>query len=299
MGSNVAKIEGYQARGGEMPWINPNNILIVGLDVPETADNWFAQCPRAKEEVDEEFLESVRKEGVRLPVDVYRDGARVLTLEGRRRVKGARIVWEENKKKGVKPEDNIAVRVNIRHGSPEELFKFNAQSHQGKKDLDPVQLAMLMANFQKHASDDVEKTANVFACSVGKVRQHLALLNLHPKVQREVSGFHLSIKNANKLAGLPREEQVAKLEEYKSEVIAPSESDGTNGTARTAPPRRSIVIGPKPQPARVINRARVYVDSIDNETAKLVGQVLAWVQGEDDKVKDKKLKAILTEAASN
>lgn len=297
MGSDVKGIVGYLARGGEMPWLNPMSVRIVGLDVKATAENWFAHCPRAEEEVDEEFLQSIRDDGVRQPIDVYRDGNFVNVLEGRRRVKGARIVWEEQKEKGVPVDKRVALRVAIRRGSPVELFRWNARSHQGRKNLDPIQRAEVILNYQKHCTDDIESAAQTFGCSAATIKSDLQLLDLHAKVQKAVASYELSKANALRLAVLPREEQAAKLIEYKD---ATPVADAIEPTARTIAPRRRIDTGgPTPQPKRVVDRARTYLESVDRPSpeAKIVLDVLAWLGGSDPK--NAKIQRILEEASSN
>ena len=64
MGSNVNKIQGFASRG-ELTAFDPSEIVIVGLDVPLTAENWWAYCPRVDEPIEEEFLADVRANGVR------------------------------------------------------------------------------------------------------------------------------------------------------------------------------------------------------------------------------------------
>jgi hypothetical protein len=89
------KPEGWIARGSDVPIICPHDVVIVGLDVPDSDDYWFCCCPRAADGVEEEFIDSIRQPNeVRTPIDVCRDGNRVLVLAGRRRIKAARIIWD-------------------------------------------------------------------------------------------------------------------------------------------------------------------------------------------------------------
>ena len=241
MSSDVKNIDGYRARGGEAPWIDPNKIVVVGLDVPASADNWFAHCPRIDEEIEEEFVQSVREDGVRKPVEVYRDGNRVALLAGRRRVRAARIVWKEQADKDVPVDSRIAVRVLMRSGDPSDLFKYNVRDNADRKDLNPIQRATMMANYQKHAGDDVDKTAGMFNVSPATVRNYLSLLNLTSCVQAAVAKRELSVANALALTPLPRADQAAHLSEYKQQNKEALGSD-TKGDkpARTKPPRRTI-----------------------------------------------------------
>ncbi len=111
-----APIEGFQKRGADVPWLNPWAIKIVGLDMEDSSTHWFAFCPRAEEPLEPEWIEDIRTNGVRTPVDVYKDGSAVVMLEGRRRVRAARIVWDQQKAAGVPESERIAVRCAIRTG---------------------------------------------------------------------------------------------------------------------------------------------------------------------------------------
>lgn len=284
MSSNVKNIEGYRARGGEAPWIDPFKILIVGLDIPATAENWFAHCPRIEEDLDEDFVESVREDGVRKPVEVFQDGNRVVLLAGRRRVRAARIVWGEQSERGIPADERIAVRVLIRSGTPDELFKFNVRDNSDRKDLNPIQRAKLMQNYQKYAGDDADKTARMFGVSVPTVRNHLALLDLAASVQEAVARRELSIANALRLSDLPRSEQTAKLIAYHAEENATDNAESESATERKRPPRRTIDGGRGWRSKIEIRKAREFLDEESDLVAKVFGAALAWVANDEVKV---------------
>jgi ParB/RepB/Spo0J family partition protein len=280
MGSNVKNIDGYRARGGETPWVDPHRIMITGIDVPATAENWFAYCPRLDEDVDDDFVLSVREDGVRKPVEVYRDGNRVVLLAGRRRVRAARIIWKEQADRGVTLDKRIAVRVLIRSGAPDELFKYNVRDNSDRKDLNPIQRATLMQSYQKYAGDDVDKTARMFGVSGPTVRSHLALLDLAAAVQQAVARREFSVSNALRLSSLPRAEQADKLAEYRAQS-----SNGTEPVEdRTRPPRRTVAGGRGWRPKTEIKKVREYLDTEDDLVAKVFAAALAWVANDDVKV---------------
>jgi len=206
MGSaSTRKLEGFTALGGELPWISPHAIKIVGVDIDETPENWFAFCPRADEKLEDSWLEDLRANGVRQPVDAFRDGDTVVLLEGRRRVRAARVIWDEQHKAGIPEDKRISVRVNVRRGSPVELFGFNVGS-ENRKSRSPMQRAALMLQAQKFGSDD-KQIATMFSVSTQTVKNMLSLYDLAPDVQRAVDKGELPIREAIKLADVPREEQ--------------------------------------------------------------------------------------------
>ena len=203
-----------------MPWLSPHAIKIVGVDIDENAENWFAFCPRADEKLEDAWLEDLRANGVRQPVDAYRDGNSVVLLEGRRRVRAARVIWDEQTAAGVPESERVTVRVNVRKGSPVELFGFNVGS-ENRKSRSPMQRAALMLQAQKFGSDD-KQIATMFSVSTQTVKNMLSLYDLAPDVQRAVDKGELPIREAIKLADMPRAEQQLLLAGLK-------EADATKG----------------------------------------------------------------------
>ena len=205
MGSNVRQLEGFASLGGEIPYLTPHAIKIVGVDLPQSSEHWFAFCPRAGDDLEPEWIDDIRRNGVRSPVDVYRDGNEVIMLEGRRRVTAARLVYDEQKKAGVPDDERIKVRVNIRRGSPMELFAYNVGS-ENRKARSPLQRAMLMTQAKKFGADD-KTVAEMFMCTTATVKNMLSLFDLSPEVQKAVDTGTLAIREAIKLTGQTREQQ--------------------------------------------------------------------------------------------
>lgn len=214
MGSaSTRKLEGFQALGGEVPWLNPHAIKIVGLDVECDQNNWFAFCPRAKEPLEDEWVEDIRQNGVHQAVDGYRSGDTVFMLEGRRRVRGARVVWDEQAKKGVPAADRITVRVNIRKGDDAHLFSYNVGS-ENRKQRTAKHRALLMLNAQKFGADEAA-LATMFGCSAQNVKDTLAYFDLSAKLKTAVDGG-FAIREALKIAKEPRDKQDSMMEEMEA-----------------------------------------------------------------------------------
>jgi hypothetical protein len=215
MGSAATrKLEGFAALGGEVPFLFPHDIKIVGLDVDQTDSNWFAYCPRFDEALEPDWIDDIRENGVRQPVDGYRDGNSIVLLEGRRRVRAARIIYDEQAKRGIPEDSRITVRVHVRKGTPQDYFAYNVGS-ENRKQRSPMQRAALMVQAQKYGSDD-KKLAEMFSCTPQTVKNTLALLDLDVSVQKSVDKGELPLREAVKMAAMPREEQkeaLAKLRE--------------------------------------------------------------------------------------
>ncbi len=211
--ANTRKIEGFMSMAGEVPALAPHAIQIVGLDVEMNEENWPGFCPRAKEPLEDEWVKDIRDNGVRTPVDVYRDGDTVFMLEGRRRVRAARLVWDEQEKAGVEEKDRIKVRIIVRSGDKMFLFGFNTGS-ENKKLRTPGHKAALMLHAQKYGAEDKD-LARLFFCTVQTVKNTLAYFSMTTDLQKAVdTGF--PIREAIKLADKPREEQKKILGELEA-----------------------------------------------------------------------------------
>jgi hypothetical protein len=206
--------------GGELPWLDPLSIKIVGLDIDQTAENWFAFCPRADEDLEAAWIDDIRQNGVRQPIDCYRDGDTVVLLEGRRRVRAARMIWDEQRKAGLPEKERICVRVNVRRGSPFALYGFNVGS-ENRKARTPLQKAALMSHALKFGADE-KQLAEMFSCTSQTVKNTLALFDLAPEVQKAVDKGEFPLREAIKLADKPREEQKQILSDLR-------ENDSLNG----------------------------------------------------------------------
>jgi ParB-like chromosome segregation protein Spo0J len=221
---SMSKLEGFESRGSDIPWFNPNSVVIVGCDesAPLTGENWYAYCPRASDPLEDEWIEDIAENGVRSPVDVYRDGDRIIVLEGRRRIRAARIVWERQQQAGVDEDQRIKVRANIRTGDASALFLYNVGSD-NRKERSPLQRASLMLHAQKHGCDK-HQIAKMFSCTTMTVDNMLSLFRLHSEIQRDVDRGAFPIREAIKLASLSREEQKSCYDELRS-------SGATSGAA--------------------------------------------------------------------
>lgn len=282
MGSNVKETVGFIARGGEVPLIDPDQIIIVGVDEPQDAENWYADCPRFDQEPSAEFIANIRDLGVRVPVEVGKDGKRLVLLDGRNRVKAARIVRKEQAEAGIPEAQRVAVRCIIRHGSPEELYSYNVASHQAAEPLNPMQLAQQLGVYIKNVGDDLDRASKVFGVSVPTLKARRELLNLHPKVQTAVASYQLSQAAALKLSSLRREEQAEKV----ATMALGAPSKPPNGKTRPPRSKRDPNAGGPPK-RNQIKKVRARVNEVfaaekdPSDILHAVRAMLAWILGDD------------------
>lgn len=256
MGSDVAKIKGFVGRGGEVARYNPHEVFIVGIDVEPDEDLWPFECARLDEEQaeveaeiagkwtpgpDDLSLASVRLHGILQPGIGVRLKGRVFVVDCRRRALRGRIVWDEEKKKGVAEADrkgalpmrliSLAGEIGVRGGKTlAEIYAINLAANQHKP-MTAMQRAQAMLHFYDHLpeknpdgtpvarSRQVDATAKQFGVTERTVENNLRLLSTSAKVQEAVTEgvdvggnrVHLSMANATQLSALPKKEQDAAL----------------------------------------------------------------------------------------
>jgi hypothetical protein len=276
--SSVTKIEGVIRRGGDVPVINPHKPVIIGFDESNSESVWFSFCPRADEPVDEAFIASIREPNeVRDPIHVCRDGDRVLVLDGRRRVKAARIVWDEQNAAGVPEDRRVILRFVMQTGTPAEFFRVNRSSHDDRKELTPFQRAQLMAHYAKHV-DGMQAVAEEFGCTVQTAKNNLAILNCSERVQAKYNDGTITATAAVRLSRLPRAEQDAKLDRMiaggatrgaRAERVIQEGDDGEGGVATRL------------RPIGFFERLRLDLNPTANEIDRVAHAVIGFSLGDE------------------
>jgi ParB-like chromosome segregation protein Spo0J len=199
-------MQGFTRAGSDVPYFDPLAIVIVGIDTPLTADNWYAGCPRVNEELDAEFLDNVRQNGVVQVVHGYKDGDQIVLLAGRRRVRAARIVRKEQLKAGERdPKKLISVRVELHKAPPAKLYAINVGENVQRKDFNPLQRAELMRQGLKYGADE-NTVAEAFGVTSATVRNALVIFDCAADVQKAYAAG-LALASVKELAKEPREKQ--------------------------------------------------------------------------------------------
>ena len=220
MGSNVKNIEGYESRGGDTPGLDPNKVFIVGLDEPETPENWFAHCTRLRDISDgdlEDYLAEVRLTGrVQKIVDVYADGYRRGVLDGRTTTRVARMYRAEQVKNGVAAGDLIRIRVRTHEGTPEDFYRINTSSHKQRPLTKMQEARQYLTYFTRHEEDHA-KTALFFGVTAQTVKNQIAVFGLDERLHEHIDSGKLPVSQAIKLVDKPRAEQWASYQKMEAE----------------------------------------------------------------------------------
>ena len=244
---------------GSLWRFSPFELTIVGHDTDEQEHEL---CDHESNAFDaenyKEYIDYMRLNGVDKPIIFRRDGDRVLVVEGRTTTRVARVVaplWEADRRaEGLKGDEcKLTIPAVVRRGTADEMFCVSRAANRRRPgsvtDMgDAKALARLVNN-----GAPVEQAAVRLGMPPSRAKQLLAVLQLHPKLQRRV-GVDVSLDTAAKLAKLPQAEQIAKVAELQA-------------------------AGEKPTARAVSNKLRAENGKAPSETAaqklKRIGDVIA------------------------
>jgi ParB-like chromosome segregation protein Spo0J len=214
------KKPGSQADGvrGTLWYFEVHEPTVVGHDTDEQEHEL---CHHASNKFDaehyDEYINYMRLHGVVKPIVFRRDGDRILVVDGRTTVRVARVVaplWEADRRaEGVK-DAKFMIPAVVRKGTADELFCASRAANRRRPEDSPIEQAKDVARLVNGGAT-TEQAAVRLGLPVARAGQLLTLLELHPKVQRQV-GAGVSLDAAVKLAKLPEAEQVAKLAEIQA-----------------------------------------------------------------------------------
>lgn len=232
----VKKKSGGQAegtRGGSIWTFDPFELTIVGHDTDEQEHELCDHESNAfAAEQYEEYINYMRLNGIDKPIIFRRDGDRILVVEGRTTTRVARVVaplWEQDRKaEGMKGDDcKLKVPGVVRRGTADELFCVSRATNRRRPGSEsPVGDARALARLVNNGATE-EQAAVRLGLPPSRGKQLLALLQLHPKVQRRV-GVDVSLDAASKLAKLSQADQVKQLAEIKNTGDKPTARAVTN-----------------------------------------------------------------------
>lgn len=198
----------------------PEHLQIVGLDTKDGPEHplWDE---RIKMPIDESMVLSIMAHGVlqTVKVAVY-DGVPVV-IDGRQRVRAARLANERLKASG---EPLVSVRVEGENGkkiSEERLATAMVALNEIRRP-DDVLVKASKAERMFARGLTIPQIALAFGVTAQCVRDWQQLAALAPAVRKAVRDGLISAHAAAALADLPTEEQVAKLEEILASGVKPT-----------------------------------------------------------------------------
>lgn len=234
----------------------PNDLVIVGLDVVhDYGENHHLYDPDSNAhdaESDEAMIANVRCLGVIEPVVIERDGPYNLVVDGRTRVRWARVAAAQQAKAG---EVVLEVPCIVRAGDAADMYGVSRAANNGRRPEDSPIAKARQINRMMTMGKSIEEAARKQAIPLSEAKKLYSLLSLDPKVQRAVERG-MAVSAAAPLAKLPRSEQVAKLAEISAAGEKPTARAVTNKL------REGSGRAPVEMPAQKLKRIGGIVDSL-------------------------------------
>lgn len=260
----------------------PEEIVIVGIDVP--SGDGVGDGPRQAEEavIDERFVLNVMALGVIEPVIIRRrpDG-RLEAVEGRRRLRAAR---EANIRLAARGEDPIRVPVVLRTGTEADLVSVAFAGNEFGRG-NSIMTRAWMAREYVNKGRTVEDAAARFCVDVATVKNWLALLDTAPRIQQAVAAGEIGLIGALGLGRLPPDQQGEALRRASGKVSEGAPRASTTDARRAAAEARGVRFI-TPPPKRVLKKllktpqARRVLERLD--PAVLLQWIVGEIDGEDD-----------------
>lgn len=274
------------ARRGNLFHLDPSKIVIVGLDDDDGPEHELYD-ERIKLPLSESMILSVMALGVQQTVRVSVRNGVPLVVDGRQRVRAAR---EANARLAAAGEPLLTVKVegeNYAKVSPERLMSTMVALNEIRRDDDVLVKAAKADRMRARGIPDKD-IAVAFGVTTQTIGVWAKIAALAPETKKAVRDGELSAAAAAQLAGMPREEQKAKL----SELLADASSGVKPTVERARAKARPTADGDAPTKPS----GRVVAKILKSDLTDLPeGFILAlrWMRGEVSAKKIKGLSAVL------
>lgn len=207
-------------------WMDPESIVIVGLDVPASDELAHLYDPRVEDEVDQKMVANIMVYGVAEPIIVTNIDGTPHVVDGRGRVRAARVA---NEKLAAEGKELLRVPVVLRRGADHELFGVMVSSNEIRRDDNIMVKATKVQRFL-NMGRTTQEVANAFGVSEVSIANWARMLELAKPVQKLVEQGKLSANAASKLHGLDAKEQTKKA----LELVREEKTTGKKATAKRA-----------------------------------------------------------------
>lgn len=203
-------------RGTDTFYLDPDELVIVGLDPGYTSRTHVLWVPSATAPVDADLKRRIKRAGKnRTAVKVKREGDVVLVAQGRGRVKAMRELKAEALAAGEEP---IMVRCEVERGADLDLLEGIADENCGRKVEDPVTRAHLALQLLEAGREKDYVCEQVGVPSHAMLGNMLKLLDLVQELQDAVAAGRVAWTTAVKVHGRPSSVQRALARGEKPEA---------------------------------------------------------------------------------
>lgn len=208
--------------------MDPNDFCIVGIDTDHKEGEHPLWDKRIKLPLDEAMVRSVMAVGVLQPVTIRKNNGVPEVVFGRQRIRAAR---EANRRLIEKGERPIIVNTTTVQGDDRTMLgKMITENSLRQDDSMSAKAELLQRLIQEEYSD--RECADFFGVTTTAIRNWKKLLECAPEVMEAVNSGELSASAAADLASFDKSEQVAKLEELRTQASQTGEKKITSQAAR-------------------------------------------------------------------
>lgn len=190
----------------QIEYMNADDIVIVGLDTPDD-DTHPLFDERAMLPVDENLVKNILFYGIQVPVIVRKESGVVYVVDGRQRVKAARLAAGRASQAG---EYAVRVPVKAASGSDGRMTGIMVSTNEQRQDDDAITRAFKATRLLALVGD-MEEVCLAFGRSKTTIKNWLSLSGAHPRVHEAVRNKTVSTQAAVEISKLPRDQQLDAL----------------------------------------------------------------------------------------
>lgn len=231
-------LDAFGAKRGQFHMLPPEAFTIIGLDTKDGPEHPYWDERINEPEPTPEEVANVQRFGVRVPVEVVKDGNRLIVNDGRQRIRRARKANAERKKDG---RPALLVKCIVVAGkAAENVAAADGLNNARREDSDLVKGRKCHRQVTLFGAS-VEELAVSNGVHVNTVKRWMSLVGTADATQDALEKGEVTSTQASQIAKLPHAEQKAAVEankkvneERKARVNKGPKAKGANGTA-TAP----------------------------------------------------------------
>jgi ParB family chromosome partitioning protein len=193
----------------EVEFIDPVQLIIVGLDTDHAEGAHPLYDQRAFLETDEALIKNIMAYGVQVPVIVRREAGQIVVVDGRQRVKASREAAKRQSEAG-----SFAVKVPVMEaqGDDKRLVGIMNLTNENRTPTEMLEKCFNAVRMRDMGAD-VDEIAITFGRSKTTIKGWFDLASASPKIHAALKSGKVSTSAATQIAKLgTREEQETELE---------------------------------------------------------------------------------------
>lgn len=195
----------------EIEYVNPEDLIIIGLDTDDREEHPLFD-ERAHFAANQALVSNILVYGIQHPVLVRKEAGQMYVVDGRQRVKAARIAAQRSTEAG-----EYAVKVPIREskGDDKRVAGIMVSTNEQRREDTALDKAFKAARLLDLVGNE-EEVCLAFGRSKTTIRNWLSLAAADTRIHAAIKAQTLSTQAGVELSKLPREEQVEQLAKLQS-----------------------------------------------------------------------------------